>query len=55
MAEMGWFNEQIRKRIESDQTAVEDSVRNMAGAVMGGRITRARDDEDSISGDVVSY
>ncbi len=32
---MNWFDEQIKKRKESDEAAVEESVREMAGAVLG--------------------
>ena len=31
---MGWFNEQIRQRAESDQNILEDSFFRMASAVM---------------------
>ena len=31
---MGWFNEQIRQRMESDQNILEDSFFRMASVVM---------------------
>ena len=32
---MGWFDEQIRERIQSDQEIFEDSVFEMASVVLG--------------------
>ena len=31
---MGWFDKQIRQRMESDQSALEDSLFRMASVVM---------------------
>ena len=31
---MGWFNEQIKQRMESDQNILEESFFRMAGAIM---------------------
>ena len=31
---MGWFNEQIRQRTESDQNILEDSFFRMASVIM---------------------
>ena len=34
---MGWFDEQIRQRKESDQDIFEDSIFRMASVVLGKR------------------
>jgi len=41
---MSWFDEQIRKRKETDQAALEESVIKMTGALMGRHIAGAQDD-----------
>ena len=41
---MGWFDEQIRQRMQSDDDAFEESFLKMAGAVMGRRFRAADDD-----------
>ena len=54
---MNWFEEQIRKRKEADEAAVEETVRKMTGAVLGRRSPLATDSErarDAIS-DVLKY
>ena len=38
---MGWFNEQLRLREETDNANFEDALDSMAGAVMGKRLTDA--------------
>lgn len=38
---MGWFDEQVRQRIENDQAAFQDAFTQMAGAVIGGRASAA--------------
>lgn len=38
---MGWFDEQVRQRIENDQAAFQDAFTQMAGAVIGGRAAAA--------------
>lgn len=56
---MGWFDEQIKERKESDLKAVEDSFLEIAGSVMGRRLTAALNDKrtkvkDAIE-DVLKY
>ena len=34
---MGWFDEQIRERMKSDQEILEDSFLQIVGSVMGNR------------------
>ena len=41
---MGWFDKQIRQRIQSDQEVFEESFVNVAGSVLGNRVaTQLRD------------
>ncbi|MCM1023708.1 MAG: NHLP bacteriocin export ABC transporter permease/ATPase subunit [Prevotella sp.] len=42
---MGWFDEQIKQRRQSDNDAFADSFVNIAGAVMGSRVSAALNDE----------
>lgn len=42
---MGWFDEQIRERIQHDDDNFADAFASMAGVVMGERISRALNDE----------
>ena len=56
---MGWFDEQIRTRKQSDREMFEDSFRTIAGAVMGQRMSQALNDDrqattDAI-GDILKY
>ena len=46
---MGWFDEQIRHRIESDQEAFEDSIFNMSSSVIGRKAAREMKDERIIT------
>ena len=46
---MGWFDEQIRSRKEADQAVFEDSFQEMAGAVMGRRMSKALNDNRQIT------
>ena len=42
---MGWFDEQIRQRMEHDEDTFEDAFEQVAGSVLGSRIaTRLRDE-----------
>ena len=50
---MGWFDEQIRARIDSDRADFEDSFEQMAEAVMGRRMSRALNDDRQITADAV--
>lgn len=50
---MGWFDEQIRSRKEADQAVFEDSFQEMAGAVMGKRMSKALNDNRQITADAV--
>ncbi len=42
---MGWFDEQIKQRKQNDQDVVTDAFINIAGAVMGSRVSAALNDE----------
>ena len=46
---MGWFDEQIRQRTESDQSVLEDSFFRMASAVLDKWGTEQLEDERMIS------
>ena len=50
---MGWFDEQIRKRKEADQTVFEESFEQMASAVMGRRMSKALNDNRQITADAI--
>ncbi len=46
---MGWFDQQIRERKQSDREIIEDSLLQMAGAVMGRRLTDALNDDRMVT------
>lgn len=46
---MGWFDEQIKQRKQSDNDIFADSFVNIAGAVMGSRVSAALNDERQIA------
>ncbi len=50
---MGWFDEQIRQRREADNAVFEDSFLNMAGAVMGRRMSEALNDDRRLAEDAI--
>ena len=50
---MGWFDEQIRARKDADRAVFEDSFQQMAGAVMGRRMTEALNDDRQITEDAI--
>ena len=50
---MGWFDEQIRARKEVDRAVFEDTFQQMAGAVMGRRMTEALNDDRQITTDAI--
>ncbi len=50
---MGWFDEQIRARKDADREVFEDSFLQMAGAVMGRRMSQALNDDRQITTDAV--
>ena len=50
---MGWFDEQIRARKNADQAVFEDSFEQMAGSVMGRRMSRALNDDRQITADAI--
>ena len=50
---MGWFDEQIRQRKEADRTAFEDSFQEIAGAVMGRRMSEALNDDRKVTTDAI--
>ena len=51
---MNWFDEQIKKRKELDQTAVEESVLKMSEALMGHRVARAMEEDRPGTDDAIS-
>ena len=46
---MGWFDEQIKQRKEHDDSVFSDSFVNLAGAVMGAKISAALNDQKQIT------
>lgn len=50
---MGWFDEQIKNRIKSDNEAFEDSLVHAAGIVMGSRISAALNDRRQAAKDAI--
>ena len=50
---MGWFDEQIRNRKESDQAVFEESFEQMSNAVMGRRMSKALNDDRQITADAI--
>ena len=46
---MGWFDEQIKQRKENDESTFSDSFVNLAGAVMGAKISAALNDQRQIT------
>ncbi|MBR4656222.1 MAG: NHLP bacteriocin export ABC transporter permease/ATPase subunit [Oscillospiraceae bacterium] len=50
---MGWFDEQIRARKDADREVFEDSFLQMAGAVMGRRMSQALNDDRQITTDAI--
>ena len=50
---MGWFDEQIRARKDADQAVFEDSFLQMAGAVMGKRMSEALNDDRQVTADAI--
>jgi len=46
---MGWFDEQIKQRKQSDNDVFADSFVNIAGAVMGNRVTAALNDSRTLT------
>lgn len=50
---MGWFDEQIKARRESDDKAVEDSFLKIAGSVMGRRLSAALNDRRTQTKDAI--
>lgn len=56
---MGWFDEQIRQRKQNDNEVFEESFSNIAGAVMGGRVSDAlnnsRQTAQNAIGEILKY
>ncbi len=50
---MGWFDEQIKQRRDADNEVFEDSFLNMAGAVMGRRMSEALNDDRQVAADAI--
>ena len=46
---MGWFDEQIKQRKQSDSDVFADSFVNIAGAVMGSRVSAALNDSRTLT------
>ena len=46
---MGWFDDQIRERMRSDQEVLEDSFVRVAGSVLGGHEAQRLQDERMIA------
>ena len=46
---MGWIDEQIKQRKENDDKVFSDSFINVAGAVMGAKISAALNDNKIIT------
>ena len=51
---MGWFNEQIRARKESDQAVFEESFEKMANVVMGRHMSAALNNDREITDNAIS-
>ena len=45
---MGWFDKQIRQRMQSDQNAFEESFFRVAGVVLGGKTAQQMQDSRRI-------
>lgn len=50
---MGWFDEQIKQRKDNDKEVFEDSFINIAGAVIGRKVTAALQDESRVTKDAI--
>ena len=50
---MSWFEEQIKERNASDKAGFEDFFREVAGAVMGKRLSDALNDNRQIAADAI--
>ena len=51
---MGWFSEQIKHRRDADNAVFEDSFLNMAGAVIGTRMSEALNDDRQKAADAIA-
>ena len=51
---MGWFEEQIKARKQSDREIFEDSIDAIAGSVMGERMSRALNDDRGHTTDAIA-
>ena len=56
---MSWFDEQIKQRKNADREQIEDSFQEIAGAVMGRRMSEALNDDRRLTtdaiGDILKY
>lgn len=50
---MGWFDEQIKLRIQNDDDAFQDAFAQMAGAVMGQRVSASLRDDGQAAKDAI--
>lgn len=50
---MGWFDDQIKERIQNDDEVFAEAVRDMAGAVLGRSFLQALKDDDELARDAI--
>ncbi|MGN0670565.1 MAG: NHLP family bacteriocin export ABC transporter permease/ATPase subunit, partial [Oscillospiraceae bacterium] len=50
---MGWFDEQIKQRKQNDNDVFADTFINMAGAVMGKKLSQALNDDRIVTKDAI--
>ena len=50
---MGWFDEQIRQRMKSDQDLFEDSFVRVAGSVLGSRVAQLLQDDRLVTKEAI--
>ena len=50
---MGWFDEQIKQRKQNDNDVFADTFINMAGAIMGKKLSQALNDDRIVIKDTI--
>ena len=50
---MGWFDEQLRERSQSDQEVFEESMFRMASVVLGRRLAGSLNDQRTLAKDAL--
>ena len=50
---MGWFDEQIKQRKQNDNDVFADTFINMAGAIMGKKLSQALNDDRIVTKDAI--